>query len=87
MKDLFTKYYRSHKSRDAVSGSGLGLYLVKAIVTAHGGRVWATSKEGEGSTFGFSLMPFSDVSAEIGKDGKGIERQASGWIKNHSTYR
>lgn len=85
---LFTKFYRSHRSKSKVGGSGLGLYLVKAIVTAHGGNVWVTSKEGEGSSFGFSILPYASVSAEL-KDAPGgnIEREAHGWIKNHSMYR
>lgn len=85
---LFTKYYRSHRSKNAVGGSGLGLFLVKSIVTAHGGNVWVNSKEGEGSTFGFSLQPYASVSdGPNTKEQDGIERQASGWIKNHSLYR
>lgn len=84
--ELFTKFYRSHRSKNAVSGSGLGLYLVKAIVNAHGGNVWVNSKEGEGSSFGFSLQPFTAMANE-NKNTYGIERQASGWIKNHSFYR
>lgn len=88
LKGLFTKFYRSHRSKNAVGGSGLGLYLVKSMVNAHGGQVWATSKEGEGSTFGFSLRPFSDIAAEKKSDGSdGIQRQANGWIKNHTLYR
>lgn len=87
LKNLFTKYYRSHRSSGRVGGSGLGLYLVKAIVTAHGGHVWVSSHEGEGSSFGFSLQPFSAVKDELDSDGRGIERQAHGWIKNHSIYR
>lgn len=85
---LFTRYYRSHRSKNAVSGSGLGLYLVKAIVDAHGGNVWVNSKEGEGSSFGFSILPYANLADKpqvAGQDG--IERQASGWIKNHSMYR
>ncbi len=85
---LFTKFYRSHRSLNAISGSGLGLYLVKAIVTAHGGNVWVNSKEGEGSSFGFSLQTYETAMAQAGaKASDGIERQASGWIKNHSLYR
>ena len=38
-----------------VEGLGLGLGLVKYIITAHGGQVWVESKEGEGSIFGFKL--------------------------------
>ena len=36
-------------------GLGLGLYISKAIVQGHGGRIWAESKIGEGSTFCFTL--------------------------------
>ncbi len=88
LSGLFTKFYRSHRSKNAVSGSGLGLYLVKTIVTAHGGNVWVQSKEGEGSTFGFSIVPFDQIDDKDKTSGSdGIERQASGWIKNHSLYR
>lgn len=83
---LFTKYYRSHRSKNAVSGTGLGLYLVKAIVTAHGGNVSVSSKEGEGSRFSFTLLPYDQVKDQAGGP-DGIERQAGGWIKNHSLYR
>ncbi len=37
------------------SGSGLGLYIAKSIVTRHGGRLWATTEVGKGSTFSFTL--------------------------------
>lgn len=84
---LFTKFYRSHRSGNRVGGSGLGLYLVKAIISAHGGHVWVSSKEGEGSSFGFSLQPYSAVKDELSSNNPGIEREAHGWIKNHSIYR
>lgn len=88
MPNLFTKYYRDHHNRAQVGGTGLGLYLCKAIVDAHGGNLWVTSKLGEGSTFGFTLLPYSQLAAEQKNgDNKDIVRGAHGWIKNHSLYR
>ena len=54
---LFTRFYRVDKSRSrAGGGSGIGLTIVKHLIEAHGGRVWAESQgAGQGSTFGFSL--------------------------------
>ena len=84
---LFDKFYRSHRSKVQIGGTGLGLYLCKAIVTAHGGNIWVHTKEGEGSTFSFTLEPFSEEKhgEQAGQDG--IMRGAHGWIKNHSMYR
>ncbi len=88
MKFLYTKFYRNHRNKGSISGSGLGLYLVKAIITAMGGSVWVNSKENEGSSFGFSLIPYQNLAAELKDAPNGnIERQAHGWIKNHSMYR
>ncbi len=87
MPDLFQKYYRSHKSRVQISGTGLGLYLSKAIVSAHGGNIWVRSKEGEGSVFSFTLQPFDSVKHEQAANEDGIMRGAHGWIKNHSLNR
>ncbi len=47
-----------------IEGLGLGLPLVKYIITAHGGRVWANSQEGAGSIFGFQI-PLSGPEAEL----------------------
>ncbi|MBI2957353.1 MAG: HAMP domain-containing protein [Chloroflexi bacterium] len=53
---LFERFYRADSEANrTVKGLGLGLYIVKAIVSAHGGRVWFTSEPGKGSTFFFSL--------------------------------
>lgn len=86
--NLFEKFYRNHRSRASVGGTGLGLYLSKAIVSAHGGQIWVKSKEGEGSIFGFTLSQYSKL-AEVQKtaDNTDIKRVAHGWIKNHSFYK
>jgi signal transduction histidine kinase len=54
---LFGKFVRSKNAELArPSGSGLGLYICKKIIEAHGGRVWAESPgEGLGATFYFEL--------------------------------
>lgn len=85
--NLFTKFYRDHRNRAQIGGTGLGLYLSKAIVNAHGGEIWLRTKEGEGSTFGFTVLPYDKLADEQKKDGEGITRSAQGWIKNHSLYR
>lgn len=86
--NLFTKFYRDHRNRSQIGGTGLGLYLCKAIVTAHGGNIWVRSKPGEGSTFGFTLLPFTSLTEELKLSGNNeIVRSAHGWIKNHSLYR
>jgi PAS domain S-box-containing protein len=85
--DLFQKFHRSHKSKVQVRGTGLGLYLCKALVRAHGGNIWVRSKEDEGSIFTFTLLPFDQLSTEEVSGEDGIIREAHGWIKNHSLYR
>lgn len=88
LPNLFTKFYRDHHNRAQIGGNGLGLYLSKAIVTAHGGNLWVRSKENEGSTFGFTLVPFDQLSKQAQQDGnQELVRGAHGWIKNHSLYR
>lgn len=49
---VFEPYHQAHPGRD---GIGLGLAIVKGFVEAHGGRVWAESREGEGSRFHVAL--------------------------------
>lgn len=51
---LFQPFARFNQS-DAVPGTGLGLYISKAIVEAHGGRIWVESEAGQGTTFYVAL--------------------------------
>ncbi|MDD5170560.1 MAG: ATP-binding protein, partial [Syntrophales bacterium] len=55
LKEVFEKFKRVEDRKGAVRGTGLGLAIAKHIVDAHGGRIWAKSTLGEGSTFFFSL--------------------------------
>ena len=56
---IFDRFYRADKSRsrDPRNGgsSGLGLAIARSIVAAHGGRIWAESKTGQGTTLAFTL--------------------------------
>jgi two-component system phosphate regulon sensor histidine kinase PhoR len=53
---IFERFYRVDKGRSQeLGGTGLGLSIVKHIIQAHGGKVWADSKLGEGSTFYIAL--------------------------------
>lgn len=53
---VYERFYRVDRSRTRrTGGSGIGLAIVKQIVEAQGGRVWATSQTGKGSTFFFRL--------------------------------
>ena len=62
---LFERFQQG-EAPGRIGGSGLGLYISKQIIEAHGGRIWAESKEGEGSTFSFTLplRQGADVSPE-----------------------
>ena len=51
LERVFDRLYREDESRNSkIGGSGLGLAIVKKIIESHGGKVWAESKPGEGTT-------------------------------------
>lgn len=87
--NLFHKFYRSHRSRETVAGTGIGLYLCKAIVESHGGQIGVTSTEGQGSTFTFTVPIYSSVKDKLQANdytNAGLISSSDGWIKNHSKY-
>jgi signal transduction histidine kinase len=88
MPNLFSKFQRNHRNRAQIGGTGLGLFLSKSIISAHNGNIWVSSKEGEGSTFGFTLIPFSQLAKDQQtNNNEDIIRGSHGWIKNHSMQR
>lgn len=85
---LFERFHRNHRNKSKISGTGLGLYLAKVIVSAHGGDIWIKSKEGHGTTIGFTILPYKSVAKDKERDkNSGLSRTAHGWIKNHNIYR
>ncbi len=71
---IFERFYRTDASRNsAQGGSGIGLSIVKKIVEDHGGYIWATSKEGEGTCMHFVIRKYSEDN-EVGKEDTPIEQ-------------
>lgn len=62
---LFNKFFRAKNARQQrPDGTGVGLYLAKKVIVAHGGKMIFSSVEGKGSTFGFRLpLPDPDLQA------------------------
>jgi heavy metal sensor kinase len=66
---LFDRFYRADAARSrSAGGSGLGLAIAKEIVTAHGGRLWASSELGQGSSFSLA-MPLEGKAAPVARAG------------------
>lgn len=58
---IFDRFYRTDASRNSrTGGSGIGLSIVKKIVEDHGGRIWASSREGQGTTMSIELRKYEE---------------------------
>ncbi len=57
---IFERFYRAEGRDRSISGFGIGLYLTRELVRAHGGRIWVTSQKGQGSTF-FVMLPLGET--------------------------
>ena len=62
LANIFERFYRTDASRNsAQGGSGIGLSIVKKIIEDHGGYIWATSKEGEGTCMHFVIRKYREA--------------------------
>ena len=60
--NIFERFYRTDASRNSMKGgSGIGLSIVKKIIEDHGGYIWATSKEGEGTCLHFVIRKYREM--------------------------
>jgi signal transduction histidine kinase len=63
---IFERFQRvDNKASRTTQGAGLGLYICRAILDAHGGHIWVESELGKGSTFSFSLPRMEQAQSPI----------------------
>ena len=66
---LFTRFYRTGSHRGKGEGIGLGLYITKGLVEAHGGHIWVDSMQGAYATFSFTLPYAPAADSDDRRDG------------------
>lgn len=74
--NLFKRFYRSQRTQNQVGGTGIGLFITKAIVEVHHGNITVSSEVGKGSTFTINLPIDPDQATH-----------SSGFIRNHGLVR
>ena len=66
LPNIFERFYRTDASRNSSKGgSGIGLSIVKKIIEDHGGYIWATSKENEGTCMHFVIRKYKELQNEV----------------------
>lgn len=76
VNNLFKRFYRSQRTQNQVGGTGIGLFITKAIVDAHHGNITVSSEVNKGSTFTINLPIDPDQASS-----------PSGFIRNHGLVR
>lgn len=67
LPNIFERFYRTDASRNSSKGgSGIGLSIVKKIIEDHGGYIWATSKEDEGTCMHFVIRKYQAPEEDVG---------------------
>ncbi len=90
VSQVFDKFYRSHRSRENTVGTGLGLYISKAIIESHGGTIGVQSEEGRGSIFSFTVPIYSTIADRLAQqknNNTSLVIPAKKYIKNHTMFR
>ncbi|MCR5294882.1 MAG: HAMP domain-containing histidine kinase [Lachnospiraceae bacterium] len=78
LANVFDRFYRADSSRSSgKGGSGIGLSIVKKIIEDHGGRVWATSQEGEGTQMHFALRKYEEPVDTVSAPSRSVDRKTA----------
>ncbi|MBQ1491521.1 MAG: HAMP domain-containing histidine kinase, partial [Blautia sp.] len=76
LRSIFDRFYRTDASRNSsTGGSGIGLSIVRRIIEDHGGRAWAGSREGKGTTIYFVLRKAQGTGGEV------PHREKATWVQ------
>jgi PAS domain S-box-containing protein len=81
---LFTKFFRVDEMRSSYRGTGLGLFICRSIIEAHGGHISVKSTEGQGTSLTFILPRPAVAPVSTKADNKLTTRGAHGWIKDNT---
>ena len=68
---VFERFFRSgHAVSNQIPGTGLGLFIARAIAEAHGGRISASNRDGGGTTFQIELAAFTEATERVPAEGE-----------------